>query len=571
MLGLAARTAAVAMSALKTKHITANSKMDVDHDDEGSLSSLSFYEDFPKLFFAVRRGKYINNSVFSTWDSARVQIVDYPDAEYICTPTLEQAHRYTHRFGEFDESETPIQTDSPTKTAAHTQPKECDKGMGDSSSPKNEEDLPHTSQSMPLSSMPQEPVRQKQPKRVSSSSKDTTQSKTCKEKPSKRNYSTRKLLLEYYELYDPAYKAKGEKPLTIQKFLKQRNMYKSKFKVFCKHWQRSGLLIMSNDEKPLRDAVVKYDGWVRARKLDLREKKAEEQKAIDKEENEDDGKSKTNRKRKRPLPDESNNNTKTKGKEIHQDVVSSPDSKNPDPRAKKRKKNSRVTTSQPKAKKTTAGRKKNPKKSTPHSHDWSPRIDSSLLKNATIHPATTTATHNNNSEDEEEEAENDEKWNAMYAKLKAFHERFGHCKVPRGHNPDLSYWVTYTRRRMRFEEKRAGARALTLREEKLLNDLDFDPVYKEIVTEFNKYLGMRVAKLFDVVVDGSDDEDESDEESTVFSSTSARQKDGQSKYPKIKKKPFFGTVGRISSVCNRVRGCRFIYCIFFDVFDCIFV
>jgi hypothetical protein len=546
---------------VNTYHHKDDTKNDNKKDnDDGSLSSLSFYDDFPQLYFAVRKGRFAKDSVFLSWDSARRHIVDYPDAEYIATPTLKQAHSYTNRIGkEFQETETIYcsnDDDSSTKEEENTRLRlDCKQSSSAISA-------------LSTSSSLSRAVPEKQ-KRLSSRGK--------RKKNKQHSYTTRRLVLEYYELYDPCCKAaakgkdkhkdKQQLPLTIQKFLKERNMFKSKFKVFAKHWQRSGLLMMSNEEKPLEEAISKYDAWIRDRKL---EKFGTDERGIGIGVG----------KRKRPTTFQDGTSGNNKNGEIHQQHPVS---------TKKRKINSPVTPSpqtKPKTKKAT--KQQNKKMSIVANHynaninlnpdanaSPNPVISASILQTATIaeyHAEYNTHTNNGSDEDDD----NDEGWNGMYKRLKEFHSTHGHCKVSKSKHRELAYWTQYTRRRMRIEANRSGARALSLREEKLLNDLDFDPVYKEIVTEFNKYLGMRVAKLFDVVDDfhsdnGNDNSSSSPSTSSLSASSPSssapisnfkdiKQHKDESravihakKQPRITTKPFFGTVGRISSVCNRVR------------------
>ena len=435
-----------------SNHVVDNTK-DINHNDDDAsscLSSLSFYEDFPELYFAVRRGRYVNNCVFLTWDAARKHIVDYPDAEYIATPTLKQAYSYTNRFGEFH-GDKEYETDS--------------------------EDSESEKSSVPNS------------KSGPTKSKKTTLKKQSH--PSTKPYSTRRLVLEYYDLYDPKGK---EDSLTIEKFLKERDLYKSKFRVVCKHWQRSGLLMMANEEKPREEAIQKYATWVQDRKD---EKMEEEQSTTD----------------------------TGKRKSSAGDVSDGERSNGMTPPSKKKRKKSETVSSSNRTKPKCTKKKKGKN----NKNNRSP--STSVLKTATIVGLPNSAL----STDSDEADDDDEDFNDMYEKLKAYHAEHGHCKVSRDEDPQLAYFVAYTRRRMKPENNRAGAKSLTIREEGLLNDLDFDPLYKEIVTEFNKYLGMRVVKMFDVKVDNEDDEE-----------------------PTIQATPFFGTVGRISSVCNRV-------CIKFDL------
>ena len=502
-------------------------------DDSSCLSSLSFYEDFPTLYFAVRKGRCTNNSVFLSWDSAREHIVDYPDAEYIATPTLEQAHRYTNGIGEFDKN---IGDDREDSTSSEQEVE---------TSPPSQAESESSEELLPPAVLPE-----KQAKATATLSR--AKGKVDKPKLAKtKYYTTRKLLFEYYECYDPGYKAKGQKPLTIPKFLKQRDMFKSKFKVFAKHWQRSGLLMMCNEEKPLEEAISKYNGWVRDRKLEKLGINPED--IIDRRTKIDNRKS---HKRKRPVVLLSSNGNSNSNAGLEESPASNI------PNKSKSKNRNKWPPTKRRKRKSSPGKPTARNEAESNLGAPSPPLDAALLQHATIVTAKPLHTSRDNSEDEDDD--NDEQFNAMYEKLKEFHSKHGHCNVTNRDGHELRRFVSYTKRRMRAEKRRSGARGLTLREEKLLNDLDFDPEYKEIVTEFNKYLGMRVAKLFDVLV-GGDVEDDS-----VVSSPVPLQKG----IPRIKKVPFFGTVGRISSVCNRVRRVfvLFVLCCFvlfcFVLLDC---
>ncbi len=174
-------------------------------DDDGSLSSLSFYEDFPTLYFAVRKGRYVNNSVFLSWDSARKHIVDYPEAEYIATPTLEQAHQYTNNnMGEFElDASEDESTELETETVESSQTKKP-------------------------------PPKTKAKPQQNDSPKPTLRS----------------LILEFYKLERDQ----------IRQFLNRQNM-SSQRDIFIKHWHRSGLMIMCNERTPFELAEVQYDQW----------------------------------------------------------------------------------------------------------------------------------------------------------------------------------------------------------------------------------------------------------------------------------------------------------------------
>ena len=416
-------------------------------DENGSLSSLSFYEDFPTLYFAIRKGRYVNNTVMLSWESARKQIVGYPEAEYIATPTLEQAHRYTNSFGEFEKSETRQNHETPAAPS-------------------------------------QKPKAKANPK-----------------KDDPRKHTTRSLLLEYYESYDPGWKEKGKKPLKIAKFLKRRKMYKSKRLVFVKHWQRSGIMMMRNDEKPLEEAIAKYDRWVEERKQNADHEALEEIKWTDRKKkrpvlngNEDlETKEPTSRKRKRPPADDSSNST------ADQPNPPSADSSYTDSKEAKKQKpqpRSSKTTEVANAKAKAAPNKTKKQKSTP--------------------------TEANVQDDEAELIT--EKWMTKYENLKAFQKKHGTCYARHKEDATLYSFYQYTRRRM----FRQGGRPLSLREEDMLNEIDFDPLFKKISTKFRKFRGKRIVKLFQTEVETADG-------STV-----------------VQKKPYFGTVGYISDVYKQV-------------------
>jgi len=327
--------------------------------------------------------------------------------------------------------------------------------------------------------------------------------------------------------------------------------------------------MMSNDEKPLEDAITKYDAWIRNRQLEKFGDTDEHEQGVGIGVDIDSRNGNGKRKRPTTFQDRTTGGDRTKKNGgINQ--------QHPDSTKKRKISDNSPVTPSPKLKlkiKKAAAKHANANANAVIRPNHV--ISASILQTATIaehHAEYNNTTSSNDASNSDEEDDNDEHWNGMYERLKAFHSEHGHCKVPKSKHPELAYWTLYTRRRIKLEATRSGARALTLREEKLLNDLDFDPVYKEIVTEFNKYLGMRVAKLFDVWDDfGSNDNDndnENDNASTSSPSSSVpisnlkvikQHKDeirdaalhAKNQTPRITTKPFFGTVGRISSVCNR--------------------
>ena len=556
---------------------------DYDGDDGSCISSLSFYDDFPKLYFAVRRGRLVENSVFLSWDSARMHIVDYPEAEYIATPTLRQAHSYTNGFGAFGSCGAGAGDDAKKKDySSRVSSSSC----GDSNKERLSE---RTVRDHRQSVTRTKTVRNKEERDITANSNSnltSTQSRRISQKTrkkKKKSKSLRSLLLEYYELSYRYFKINGDgrnepqdqKPPPISTFLEDRNVDKKKYRLFAKHWQRSGLLMICHDEKPLEDAERKYDAWIRERKieygggdiLDVAKPKDRSTNgkadavAVSKTTSPID----TNRK---------NNNSKSKSKTLESknkaavDIPSSTkfstDSR--DSMTKKRKRTPPITPSPSKISKSVEKFKENSKKASVNTDgDGNGDVaDNNANDNANTLPvlpvlksttiacssqnkkatrrekgaitrAMTSISKSTSNDDDDDEIDKD--WDEMYAKLKAFHQQFGHCKVPKTHCQKLWYWTQYNRRRMKPETVRSGARALTLREDNLLNELNFDPVYKKIADEFNKYLGLRVAKLFEVKVPDN----------------VGQGKNGEN--PKVSRtvqKPFFGTVGRISSFCNRV-------------------
>ncbi len=409
-------------------HHKAHTDAAPNENDDESLSSLSFYEDFPTLYFAIRKGKYIHNAVLLSWDSARKHIVDYPQAEYIATPTLEQAHRYINSFGEFKQGTTDT--------------------VEPSTNQKAKQDI------------------------------------TSKPKP-----STRSLLLEYYETYDPGWKAKGQKRLKIAKFLKRKKMYQTKSKIFIKHWQRSGLMMMRNDEKPLEEAIAKYDRWIAERKLEQRE------------ENED-GKQ-TSRKRKRQT---TNDSERTAEKRIPVSTDSNDKKPIPESTDSNNKKPIPVSTNSNNKQVETVPTKTKKQKSLPKTSTHT-EIDGTMNIKTIDNSCRAFDKH-------------EHKWMENYEKLKAFHVKHGHCKVKKVQGAKLQAFCQYTRRRM----YREVGRPLSLQEENLLNDLDFEPLFKQVSTKFRKFRGKRIMKHFDIEVETANGK------------------------PVLRKKQFFGTVGCISDV-----------------------
>ena len=654
-----------------------------------SSSSLSFYEDFPKLYFAVRKGRYANGAVYSSWDTARKHVLDYPDAEYIATPTLIQAQKYVNGFGEeyrrLWEEETETKDRATEQGTATIRKKSISKQQQRLRSPsslrrtrslirssslssssgglKNTLALSSSSNNLEKNNCHNENhsntklvLRKNLNRKYRESSESTaltaastaasmitrrsankpkTNTITCSSSSSSNNkekrfgHKTRRLLLEYYQLSIDScnkdkisYNGNGhgnnnkqqqqeeqhekQNLLSVADFLRKRKMYKRKHKIFIKHWQRSGLLICSHEGKSREDAARQYDSWIEQRygcvtgngsASDENENESIQQERTErdkKEQNKGQTRQKTALMREggsEVNENETKNNDNTRDPPIKippsqktSPHFSTPLSSIPPPHNNKQvaKKRKRPPTSP--AQQVVGVVNKNSKKITASAVAAAAAnkvaIPETVLATATIvapghHHCGGTgigiarlvqdAMDDVDIEDDGED--HDEQWNCRYQELKAFHAKHGHCKVHKGEDADLHYWVSYTQRRMRPEFARGGARSLTLREEKLLNELDFNPVYKKIVTEFNKYLGMRVAKLFDVVNDSSVDSDSDNGDDnpspTMIVTTSPQPQQLNSRYvaveeggkitkKRIKTKTFFGTVGRISSVSNQV-------------------
>jgi len=556
-----------------------------------SVSSLSFYEDFPKLFFAVRKGRYVNGAVYVSWDMARKQIIDYPEAEYIATPTLLQAQKYVNGFGEYrhlggEETEQTEQQALPKSTRLKSSclspgrssgplknpPSSLQETNGATSASKanmlSQGHKHHSSGATAItatSTLASVLTTRIGKKKINS--KDTDRAKITRGKKERFGSKTRRLLQEYYQLCIDARKSRdpeGDEPIreaqdenhplpSVAGFLKERNMYKRKYKVFVKHWQRSGLLVYNHEGKSWEDASYQYDTWI--------EERYGSRFCDNMEDEKQDSRRTQGQKRQRPvaMPEGGSRNTDSKDDDDDDDDdESSGNSKTRDSTMVASYRKASPATSHAKSKKRPnppspfrmAKKKQKKVNASAVAAAAAERvaIPETVLATATIAPGHNRGAVGNVDIDiHEEDDDYDEHWSHWYQKLKTFHAQHGHCKVSKAVDPNLHYWVQYNHRRMRSEFARGGARSLTLREEKLLNDLDFNPVYKKIVTEFNKYLGMRVAKLFDVVKDSTDDSSTSSSNGESFTV----EEGGETKKKRIKTKPFFGTVGRISSVSNQ--------------------
>ena len=89
---------------------------DDDNDNESTSESAYYYSDYPKLYFAIRKGRYTNNTICINWDDAQREIKNYHSAEYIATPTLIQATKYVNKFGEFEMTRTKSKSKSKAAT-----------------------------------------------------------------------------------------------------------------------------------------------------------------------------------------------------------------------------------------------------------------------------------------------------------------------------------------------------------------------------------------------------------------------------------------------------------------------
>ncbi len=411
------------------------------NDDDGSLSSLSFYEDFPTLYFAVRKGRYVNNSVFLSWDSARKQILNYPEAEYIATPTLEQAHQYTNNMGEFeldtlDEDET---TELETEAVESLQAK-------------------------------------KPPPKAK-----------AKPKPNDSPIPTmRSLVLEFYKL--KLKRVKRQKG-GIRKLLKRKKMLSEKH-LFIKHWQRSGLEVLCNEQKPFQEAEAKYDRWIKSDEYD---------RWIETDEKKKDAKA--SRKRKR----------KERNDKLDPSSVKNNEKKAAPNQSKKQKSIPNPATAIGTTIGTTIGTAVGTSETKPEASATKEKSPSKRKSKKRV-------------------VSREEVWKEKYERLKAFRAKHGHTRIQVSDDIQLYGWAAYTRRRMyrSNEEKYSDGAPLDLWQIKLLNDIDFDIPYKKVFQQFEKFIGKRVAKLFDV--------------ETMHGVGTAV----------CKKVPFFGTVMCISDVNKKV-------------------
>lgn len=65
-------------------------------------------------------------------------------------------------------------------------------------------------------------------------------------------------------------------------------------------------------------------------------------------------------------------------------------------------------------------------------------------------------------------------WSTQYQKLKDFHAKYGHCKVPRNWNEDKSLGAWVFRQRIKRKDAKVGLAQLTNHQVSLLDKLDFE-------------------------------------------------------------------------------------------------
>jgi hypothetical protein len=288
---------------------------DNDNDNESTSESAYYYNDYPKLYFAIRKGRYTNNTICINWDDAQREIKDYHYAEYIATPTLIQATKYVNRLGEFEMTRTKSKSKSKSKatviatkssrsshrpltkrTCYQISSSQQQQAVEAKAEQEGSYDLNSTTISTTISSSPRthnnnnsrtdntnkkmkknKKKRQSLESKTKSKTKETTTTATTadekttrkqpnKSKPKSGSSKTRKLLLEYYQLINP--NISKDNQLKIDEFLLSRGMLKRKKVMFTKHWNHSGLVIMCNENCDPYTAIERYDDWIEQRRFD---------------------------------------------------------------------------------------------------------------------------------------------------------------------------------------------------------------------------------------------------------------------------------------------------------------
>ncbi|VEU34718.1 unnamed protein product [Pseudo-nitzschia multistriata] len=528
----------------------------------------------PKLYYAVRRGRFVDGAVYSSWEQAKKQILGYPRATYIATPTMAQASRYVNGFGEFSRGTAesgggavPEGSQRDGECGSQRDGKRRRKGKGKRDDKRDD-------------------------KHDGGSSEGNHDSRPRRKRRGDKRFGakTRRLLLDYYRLClesekgglgAPRQQKNQRKAPTVEAFLRERGVLERKYDIFVKHWQRSGLLICSHECIPFWEAACRYDLWI-AERYGTEEGEADENESDSENKNQSLGDGRalptkaTQRKRaarwrssrqrtaEQPVARGARSETDAECSIAATTTTSSGSSdayfdsscggspakqsarnvarkrKSSSARASTKRQTTRARKAPPSSSCATATATAKPKRSKPKL-PLQPDLEA-LLSTATVAPG---YGKNDDKVEEHDEEDYDEEWNRLYERLVAFHGSHGHCNVPMSADKELAHWVRYNHRRMLPGSGRGGARSLTRREEKLLNELSFNPRYEKTVSEFGRYLGLRVAKLFDVVGDEDDDGDKNNNNNNNNGSGD------RTKAIRIERKPFFGTVCRISSVSNR--------------------
>ena len=577
----------------------ADSKND-DDDDNGTSTpedDVMYYEDYPTLYFAIRRGRYTNNNsivninadadcgvgagrICYNWDEAKHELHNYHSAEYIATPTLLQATRYIHRLGEFknnhDNDNIDIDNEidnvcEDSDNGANNNDNENDSNATAATTTDDDDDDNNDNNTVTISSSSSSSMVHHHRRSKSKKKKMGKKKKKKKKDGSKKKESidtttttaiiptikkTKELLMEFYKLYDPHDTAttttttnmmtsdtgdgsgihekeeehhnknanKNKRRLSMDTFLQEKNMYERKYERMVRHWTRSGLVIMRNENVSIDVAFMKYDIWIEERQ---EEKIANTNTACrttnqllqDDDGDNDDQEKQTNKEREEEdhCDEEDAPMIFTKRPASYDDNNSDDDGSGRSPPRKKRKT-------------SVAG-----------------LAQVATLFEKTSAAATTTNMANGDSDD-------DEAWDEMYRELKKFYQEHKHCKVDpmndriiqskteSGVEKSLQCWVAYQHRRMRPQkEQRQGgaAKFLTIREERLLNKLEFIPNYDKITKHLNQYIRRRIAKAFPIPAD------------YINPTTN------------VTRQIYFGTVDRIASITNQVRSgsyCMYLYC-----------
>lgn len=497
------------------------------------------YEDFPILYFAIRKGRHSTGIVCNDWDEAKHEVHNFPGSEYIATPTLIQARNYVHRLGEFSAvpvhfgysntiDGTTVSTSPDEQSSLETKRKRT-KGdaiasnEGANKNKKNGRKIDESSTSLSqsydnfssvsasvnvnydLSGMLPPSSRRSRDTKNSKDNLSTKEISNEFKKAEKKPSKLRRLLFEYYKRFNPHSGAKSKGKITIEDFLKKRNMFERKFEAFTSHWNRSGLLTFKCENLSPEKAIMRYDMW-------LMDKKKEKNETLQLRNEFDDGDSNDGD------DDDSSITTPGGGKPKRQ-------------KQRKRKFESPpVMFSRPSS--NLCG-SRNDEEEPENEKESSPPFSKKSRKKGNA-----SSTMKSNGCVVSNESDVDEDWDEMYVVLRKFYDDNNHCQVTtennrfittkNGEKKDLKFWVACQKERTAPVKEKTinnSVRNLTFREESLLNELNFIPNFKATEKKLKRWIGKKVAKCFNVT-------------------------NGDDNSKTRRKKVFFGVVERISSISN---------------------